>query len=215
MNTKSESLKNLVRFYAFLFVVWGFYRFLFQFPDPLEELVAKPIVWLLPMIYFARKEKLKLSDLGFTSKNFFHVVYFVIFLGFLFGIAAMIVNYLKYGSLNLNANIGQEAFTTSLLLSFATAFSEEVAFRGYIFGRSLVFLKDEIKANLLTSVGWTLIHLPVAIFDWNLSITDTAIYLFLVFTFSLGTTFVYSKTKNIIAPILLHVMWQWPIILFR
>jgi membrane protease YdiL (CAAX protease family) len=36
-----------------------------------------------------------------------------------------------------------------------------------------------------------------------------------IFLFSIGTTFVFLRTKNIIAPILLHVLWQWPIILFR
>lgn len=216
MNTsKVKTMKNVLSFYAFLFVVWGFYRFLFQFPAPLEEIIFKPIVWLLPLIYFYKKEKLKLSDLGFSFKNIFHVIYFVIFLGFLFTLAAMLVNYLKYGSLNFNANIGEMTFISSLALSFLTAFSEEVTFRGYIFGRVWSFMQDEWKANLVTSIGWTLIHIPVAIFDWNLGLTDSLIFLAIIFAFSFGTTFVYAKTKNIAAPILLHVLWQWPIILFR
>lgn len=215
MKKQSETIKNVIKFYAFLFVAWGFYRMLFQFPDPLEELISKPLVWLLPLAYFYRKEKLKLPDLGFTFDNLFHVIYFVIFLGFLFGLAAMIVNYLKYGGLNFNANIGEMTLISSVLLSFATAFSEEVAFRGYIFGRVWNFLKDEWKANLITSIGWCGIHLPIAIFDWKLNLPELAVFLILNFAFSFGATFVYAKTKNIAAPILLHVMWQWPIILFR
>jgi hypothetical protein len=38
-------------------VFWGCYRFLFKFPDELEELVIKPILWLLPIAYFLKKKR--------------------------------------------------------------------------------------------------------------------------------------------------------------
>jgi len=40
-------------------------------------------------------------------------------------------------------------------------------------------------------------------------------YLFLVFVFGLGASFVFSRTGNLASSILLHVFWSWPIILFR
>ena len=55
--TKTSIVKNVTIYVAYLIVVWAFYRFLFKFPDDVEEFIIKPIVWLVPLIYFVRKEK--------------------------------------------------------------------------------------------------------------------------------------------------------------
>lgn len=215
MKKKERSLKIIIAFYAYLFVVWGFYRLLFQFPDPLEELIFKPIVWLVPLFFILKSQNIKLSEIGFKFGNFFHVIYFSLFLGFLFSLAALLVNYLKYGELIFLANLGEGGLIGSIGLSFVTATVEEIPFRGFIFGQTNKILGHEWKANIITSFGWAAIHLPIAIFDWKLSFVPVLIYLCIIFTFSIGASYVFARTKNIMAPILLHVFWQWPIILFR
>ncbi|OGM32439.1 hypothetical protein A2803_03115 [Candidatus Woesebacteria bacterium RIFCSPHIGHO2_01_FULL_44_21] len=196
-------------------MVWGFYRLLFQAPVPLEELLVKPIIWLVPLFFLIKSEKLTLSSIGVVFNNFFKVVYSVLSLGFVFSLFALLVNYLKYGELNFAANIGEVTFTGALLLSFITAITEEVTFRGYLLTRLMGSIKSERTVTLVISVGWALIHLPIAILDWRLEPGSLLIYTIVVFLFSVGTTFVFLRTKNIAAPILLHVLWQWPIILFR
>ena len=207
--------RHAVGFFAYLFVVWGFYRLLFQAPEPLEELIVKPLVWIVPTYYLLKKEKENLKSIGFQFENFFGVVYFVLMLGFIFSAFAFVVNYLKYDGFNFAANIGQTGFVWALVLSFFTAISEEVAFRGFIFTRLNKVIKNQWSANLIASIGWTMIHLPIALFDWKLPVMSLVVYILMVFTFSFGATFVFIRTKNIVAPILLHVLWQWPIILFR
>ena len=207
--------KHSVSFFAYLFVVWGFYRLLFQFPEPLEELIVKPIVWLVPLYILVKREKLNLNSLGIQFSNLFSVIYFVLALGFVFSLFGFLVNYLKYSGINFSAYIGQAGFAGSLLLSFFTATSEEIAFRGYIFTRFLKYVKNEWQANIVTSIGWSMIHLPIAIFDWRLEPGALLIYMLMAFSYSIGVTFVFIRSKSIVAPILLHVLWQWPIILFR
>lgn len=214
--TKLINFKRAVYLAVYLLIVWGFYRFLFQLPEELEETIIKPIVWLLPVIYFVRLERRGLDSIGLTLKNLFPAVYYALGLGLIFVLEAMVVNYLKYGGqFNLNANIGQLPFITALALSFVTAFSEEITFRGYIFTRVWNFIKNELSANLLTSVFWALIHVPITIFVWKLDFSASLIYLALTTIFGIGSAFVYARTKNILSSILLHVLWQWPIILFR
>lgn len=207
--------KHAIAFYAYLLVVWGFYRLLFQAPEPYDELILKPVVWLVPLYFLVKKEKASLKSIGITFKNFFPVVYFVLALGFVFSILALVVNFLKYGGANFAANIGDMSLFAALGVSLVTAVSEELSFRGYILTRILPGMDSEWSANIITSIGWTLIHLPIAIFDWRLSLFPVIIYTAVVFLFSVGTTFVYLRTKNIVAPVLLHLLWQWPIILFR
>ena len=211
-----KSFKYAVYLSVYLLIVWGFYRFLFQLPETIEELFIKPVVWLVPVFYLLKKEKENISSLGITLKNLFPAVYYALGLGAFFVIEALIINFVKYGGkFNLGANLGELPFLTSLGLSFATAISEELTFRGYVFTRIWRFLGNELYANLVTSLFWALIHVPITFFVWKLDLSASLIYLFLTTLFGIGSAFVYARTKNILSPILLHVLWQWPIILFR
>ena len=75
MPKKEVILKHLTIYSAYLITVWCFYRFLFKFPDEVEELVIKPIIWLLPVFYIVGREKTKLDSLGITFKNLFPSIY--------------------------------------------------------------------------------------------------------------------------------------------
>lgn len=211
-----KSFKYAVYLSVYLLIVWGFYRFLFELPETIEELFIKPVVWLVPVFYLLWKEKEGISSLGITLKNLFPAVYYALGLGAFFVMEALVINFVKYGGkFNLGANLGELPFLTSLGLSFATAISEELTFRGYVFTRIWRFLGNEIYANLVTSLFWALIHVPITFFVWKLDLSAALIYLFLTTLFGIGSAFVYARTKNILSPILLHVLWQWPIILFR
>lgn len=213
--TKTSIVKNVTIYIAYLVVVWAFYRFLFKFPDDVEEFIIKPIVWLVPLIYFVRKEKETINSLGITLKNLFPSIYLSLGLGSVFVIEGLISNYLKYGQLNFAANIGSLPLMTSLGLSFATAFSEETAFRGYIYSRLTMVFRGELVANLIQTLAWTAIHIPIAFFIWDYTVPQAAVYLAITAIFGLGSAFIFSRTKNIFGSILLHVLWEWPIILFR
>lgn len=218
--TKNRSLqttfvKHATVLAACLLIVWGFYRFLFKLPDEVEVLFIKPIVWLIPVFYLVKKEKLGLSSVGITSKNLFPSIYLALALGIVFAIEGVIINFIKYDGVNFAANVGQRTLLVALGLSFATSVSEEIAFRGYLFNRVWHALGSEWTANLLTSLIWGLVHVPIAILWWNLSLVGILGYFLLMVTFGVGSAFVFAKTKNVTSSILLHVLWSWPIILFR
>ncbi|OGM08053.1 hypothetical protein A2W13_02870 [Candidatus Woesebacteria bacterium RBG_16_36_11] len=212
---KTETLKHATILSAYLLVIWGLYRFLFKLPDEIEEVIIKPILWLIPTFYLVRMEGLGISSLGITLKKIFPTIYLSIGLGILFLVEALLINYSKYGNFSFGANIGQKSFLISIALSFATAISEEITFRGYIFTRVWNALGSEWTANFLTTAVWTLIHIPVTFFILKLDMGSGVIYLFLTTIFGLGSTFIFARTKNITSSILLHVLWEWPIILFR
>ncbi len=213
---KLSKLKNSIFLFSFLFIVWGFYRLLFQLPEEIEELVIKPVIWLGPTFYLVFvREKQKLSSLGVTAKNLFPAIYFALALGILFALEAVVINFVKYGGFNFGANIGDKPLLISLLLSFATAISEEISFRGYIFNRIWQVTGKEWASNLITSLAWALIHLPVTFFVLNLGMAAAMTSFFLTFLFGLGSAFVFARTKNVASSIFLHVLWEWPIILFR
>jgi membrane protease YdiL (CAAX protease family) len=213
--TKTSLIKDVTIYATYLIIVWAFYRFLFQLPDNIEELVVKPVIWLLPLVYFLYKEKEGLSSLGITLKNLFPAIYLSLGLGSVFVIEGLLTNYLKYGHLNFGANIGNLPLMSSLGLSFATAFSEETAFRGYIYSRLSGVFTGAWVANIIQAALWTGIHIPIAFFVWNYTLPQGVIYLSITALFGLGSAFIFGRTKNVFGSIFLHVLWEWPIILFR
>ena len=215
MPKKEVLLKNATIYVTYLLIVWCFYRFLFKLPDNIEELIVKPVIWLVPIFFLLKREKLGLSSIGITLKNLFPAIYLSLGLGALFVMEALIVNFLKYGGFNFGANVGSAPFTATLGLSFATAVSEETAFRGYLFSRVTIALKNEWLANILTGIAWTAIHVPIAFLVWNLSLPAGMVYLFITAVFGLGSAFLFARTGNLASSVLLHVLWEWPIILFR
>ncbi len=208
-------IKNATIYSVYLLIIWTFYRFLFPLPDGVGELIVKPVIWLLPAFYLMRKEGLNLSSLGFTFKNLFPAVYLSLGLGSIFVLEGIFANFLKYGRFNFGANVGSMPLIFSLGLSFATAFSEETAFRGYIFSRLAISLKNEWAANIAQATIWTAIHAPIVFFVWNYTLPQAILYLFLTLVFGLGSAFIFARTKNVWGSILLNVLWAWPIVLFR
>ena len=104
-------------------------------------------------------------------------------LGTLFAFEGFYINYFKGAGASALGNITPLALYFSLALSFITGVSEEIAFRGFIFNRLSFILKNEWYANIISSLGWTIIHLPQVIFDWHLSLYQGSVYLFLIFLY--------------------------------
>jgi membrane protease YdiL (CAAX protease family) len=216
MSSKIE-LKRVTLLYTFILLVWGFYRYLFRLPEEIEELVLKPIIWLAPVIFLLWREKKGLDSVGWSVKNLFKSLYLGVGLGMLFALEGLLTHWLKYQSFSF-VNLQYQSFSLLLMamgLSLATAISEETAFRGYLFNRLWQILKSEWAANLISSFGWALVHLPITYFVLHYNFEQMVTYLVLIFIFGVASALVFARTKTITASILLHVFWAWPIILFR
>jgi len=215
MKKKSAVLKNSLILFLYLLIIWGFYRSLFHLPEEIEEVIVKPILWLFPVFYLVRREGKSLKSLGLTRKNLFPAIALSLALGIVFVVEGLILNYVKYQGFNFGANIGDKPLFLAIAISFVTAFVEEVTFRGYIFTRLWQGFKNEFFANFVTSAAWVIIHIPITVFVLKLDFSQTLVFLGLAGVFSLGTSFIFARTKNIFSSVFLHVLWQWPIILFR
>lgn len=213
--SKTALLKHTTLLFTYLFLVWGCYRLIIKLPDEVEEVIIKPALWIIPVLYLRKIEKAKLESIGITMKNLFPSIYMSLILGSIFVVVALVTNLFKYGQFNFGANLGSTSIFPSLGLSFMTAISEEIVFRGYIFTRLLQALGEEWKANFVTTIAWTLIHVPIVIFVNKLDPVSAIIYLLLTFIFGIGSAYLYGQTKNISSSIFLHVLWEWPIKLFR
>jgi len=212
------SLKHVFALFSFIFIVWSFYRYLPQIlPLWAEELILKPLVWLLPAFWLVRRvEQQPLSSLGLTKKRLSPSIYWGIGLGLVFALEGFLTNIVKYKGLNLiSLGYSSATFLGLLAISLVTAFTEETVFRGYLFHRLWQIWQKEWLANIVSSFLFVLIHLPIGVFVLGYNPMVMLAYLFFVFIFAFGSAFVFGRTQNLLASILLHVFWSWPIVLFR
>ncbi len=218
LSQRKPSFKHVLALFSFIFVIWAVYRY---FPGILpswaEEIILKPVVWLLPTIWLVTSvEKEKLVSLGLTKKNLLHSIYWGIGLGFIFAFEGLLAHIIKHGGLKLvSLNYSNLEFLWVLVVSFISAFCEETVFRGYIFNRLRRIWKSELPANLISSLLFTIIYLPVVIFVLSYQPSAILAYLIFVFIFGMSSAFVFARTGNLVTSILLHVFWSWPIVLFR
>lgn len=214
--SKEFKAKDAILLFSFILVVWGFYRLLFQLPEEVEELLLKPVVWLVPTALLIRKEGVGLESIGITKNNLGKSLLLSVLLGTSFVLVGLFVNSIKYSRVSIEGiNVFPDSLLPVFLLSLVTASVEELTFRGYLYTRAESIIGNELSANLATTVGWVIIHIPIAVFVWKLAMAQLAVYLFLVFIFGFGSGFVFARTRNITSSVLLHVFWSWPIILFR
>lgn len=211
-----QTKKRVFGVFVLVFLVWSFYRAFFVLPEWLEELILKPIAFLLPVFWLVKKEKEDFSSLGFSTKNLFRNIYFGLGLGMAFALLGVLTNYLKYGGISF-ATFGLTGASLLWLMSlaFATAFSEEVLFRGYIFTRLLKTWKNELTTGIVSAFLFSLIHLPIALFVWHYTLSMLFIQGFLTFLLGFGNAFLMAKTGTIVAPIINHTLWGLTVFLFR
>ena len=216
MAVLAKGLKTSLVYFLYLIIIWSLYRVSgITLPQEFDEFVVKPVVWIGPILFILYKEKKGLGSLGFTPKNLYPGVYLALILGLIFAVEAFVINYLKYGGVDLSANLGGRPFLYVILISLVTALSEEVAFRGFLFARMLAAFKNEILATLIVSVFWVMVHIPATFALLGYDIQDAMSYLLLALFYSIGACFIYARTKNIFSSILLFVLWEATIILFR
>jgi len=222
------ALHDLLRFYTYLLVVWGFYRVLFRFPGWVEELILKPIVFLLPVLTlvahekknitnpFAGKLKVNWASLGIRWKNLFAALAYGLSLGVFYLFVGRMGQFFRFGGVVSNP-YGSQLINPVLVLvlALATSVSEEVVFMGYLLPRFQKIWKDEWRSATVIAVLFAVLHLPVLIFSYRFPISLVLGQFLLTFILGFGNSVLMLRLKNVAAPIMSHWLWGMAVLLFR
>ncbi len=212
-----DIVESTYRVWGWIVLAWALYRYFFRLPEWVDEFIFKPMVFVLPVLWFVKyREKRSFSTLGLTTKNLFPSIYIGLGFGFVFALEGLAANAIKYGKLEIVpiAAFEQYGMGMLLLLSAATAFSEELLSRGFVFSRFLEGKKGLIYATLLSTLMFVVLHIPILAFA--LKLEGTALIMFFITDFVLGfaNALLLYNTGSLIAPILVHVFWNMTVALF-
>ena len=215
MKKQLSPIQKMLNAWAVSMIIWSLYRAYLgtSMPIWIDELIAKPLVFLVPIYYYITQIEKQdfLKGVDFTFKNIKKHIVFGLLIGGVFFTTGMVVQYLKTGSLGLLP------ITTMLyfaIIALASSFSEEILSRGFILKRLYEDSGSMISSVFIASFLFFFLHIPILFTNPNIygftliqvMITD----LLLSFTVSL----LYLQRKHIIVPILLHAFYNLSIYLF-
>ncbi len=214
---KKINLEMILSVWGWIGLVWFLYRRYLVLPEWADEFIFKPLVFVVPVIWFVRKiEKRPLISIGLTFKNFFNNLYLGIGFGFIFALEGLFVNIIKHGDFRYNpiAAVNQYGLIWLLILSLATSISEEILSRGFIFSRIYEKRKQLFFAAFVSTLLFVMLHIPILI--TSLKFTGIILVLFFVTDFILGfaNALLFYNTGSLVAPILIHLFWNMTVALY-
>lgn len=212
---KKKAFQILI-IWGLITLLWGIYRFFFQFPECVDELIFKPLIFLSLVGWFVKfKEKRGVRSLGLIKIGLRSLL-IGLGLGVLFSLEGVLSSYFKNKELFFNPKgLSTEGLLLMGFLSLLTGFSEEILYRGFLMNRFWKFYGNEFLANFLSSVLFVLSHLPIAILVLDYAGRDLFGYLLLIFVLGVADGFVFGRTKNTLAPTISHALWNWSVFLVR
>lgn len=213
----ASSLEPMYQLWGWIVIVWALYRYFFHLPEWADEFIFKPLVFIFPVIWYVRtREKRHLESIGITTKNIFTSIYIGLGIGFLFAIEGIVSNVLKYGRVELLPNTAFEQFGIGmmLLLSIATAVSEEVLSRGFVFSRLLENTKSLSYSVFMSSVMFVFLHIPILVTGLKLHGVTLVLFFITDIVLAIANSLLFYKTRSLVAPILVHLFWNMTVALY-
>lgn len=214
---KSVSTEPVFQVWGWILLFWSLYRYFIHLPEAFDELFFKPLVFVLPVLWYVlRYEKRTLASLGIHAKNFGLSLGAGLLFGCMFIAEGMIANYMKFGTITITPiqAVSIYGIPGIFLLSLATAFSEELLNRGFLFQRLHEKTKNVSYATFMSTILFVLLHVPILL--TTLKLQGVMLVLFFMTNLILGLTnsLLMYNTRSLVAPILVHVFWNMTVALF-
>jgi len=214
VKTTHTSTEWIFQFWAWQLLFWALYRYFFAFPEWIDEFIFKPLVFVLPVFWYVMvKERRPLASIGLTKNNSINQVVLGLGIGCLLLGEGIFMNYLKHGNAVVLPSM-QSDIVFVLLLSLATAFTEEVLSRGFYFSRLFEMTKRLWYSIGLSTALFMAFHIPILVTSLKFQGITLVLFFWTTLIISIANAFAYHQTKSLVVPILLHFFWNITVLFF-
>ncbi len=214
--SSSGSLEPIYQTWAWVLLLWSLYRYFLRLPEWFDEFVAKPIVFIGPVLWYLKnKEQRTIESIGVTGKNVFNSIYIGLGFGMVFAMEGIAAHAIKYGKLDVSPIAAFKEYGFFLILiSLATAISEEVLSRGFVFGRIYEKTKNLPYSAFMGSILFILLHVPILVTSNHLTGMTLVLFFVTDFVLAFANSMLYATTGSLVAPILVHIFWNMTVALY-
>ncbi len=181
-------MKKILLYVLYLLVVWGGFRYFFNFPGAIEELWIKPVIWLIPLFWwniYLKKERVLFFEGGAVKS---------LLMGGFVGMFYWLIVRQSASLPSMNLDL--------LGVALATSIVEELAFSGFVLG--YLQKKGAFSKNMLVFVLGGLValsRLPILLFDYKLPFAQIMYVCLFVFAASMINGLIRLKSGNVIGSI--------------
>ncbi len=211
---KIKKLHLILSVWLVSFVFWFVYRYFIHTSEWIDEIIFKPLIFITPvLVYLKHKEHVSFDKLGLRLVPLNKLFGWGFGLGSVLVLESLIIDVTKNKHLNVEF-FSATAVATNLFISLATAFSEEILYRGFLMQQFTKWLKNIYAANCISALLFCIGHVPIGIFVLHFSTWELISYLLLVFILGVFDGYVYQKTNTVYSPIIVHTLWNFSNTLF-
>ena len=196
--------------YFLIFFLWAGYRIFFRLPEWFDEFVAKPILWLGPLLYI-RKNSLHVGTFErLNEMNVSRNILFGLFVGILYFFTYTLFSYFKFGPPALNPDhLSFGGIILQGAIALCTGCIEEIVFRKYLLEKIILICDDRYIANSISTILFVLIHLPLILFVYMYSLPMTVSYLAVLAISGFIYGAVYLRKRSAISSTFTHAAWNF------
>lgn len=217
MKSKVTPTQKALNLWAIILIIWAVYRAKLKLPEWFDEFIAKPAVFILPVLYYIKKFEKKdfTSALYLKTKKIGSDILLSVGIGGFFLVSAILANLLKSGKVDFFARFSDpQTLLLVIALALATGISEEILSRGFVLKRLYEESKNAYTASFFASILFFFLHVPMLFA--NLKINGNLLLLFMAtdLILSLINSFIFLERKSLLVPILIHAFYNLSIILF-
>jgi len=203
-----------------IFLAWALFRAYTSLPEWIDEYLAKPVIFVLPVFLIVIfREKKTVCTLGLcpSGKDFFLDLFIGVCIGIVFALEGLFSNYLKYGQFNfmpLTALREAGGITAFLALNIVSASWEEILGRGYLFQRLYLATGILWRAAFTSSFLFFLLHVPIIFTRLHLRGVPFLVYVMTTVLLGVTNCYLLAWRKQLTLPILVHAFWNMTVALY-
>ena len=217
MKSKVTATQRALNLWAVILIIWSVYRAKFRLPEWLDEFIAKPLVFILPVYYYIRKieKKTFFKSINLSFKFPASDILISIAVGLIFSFSAVLANTIKFKSLVLfQRSLSLQEISVMIALALATGISEEILSRGFILKRLYEESKNIYTSSFFASVLFFFLHVPILFTNHKLTGDLLLLFMGTDLMLSLVNSFMFLDREDLFVPIFIHAFYNLSIILF-
>ena len=208
---KSESTisQKVLNVWAISLILWSFYRFTFTTSQPVwvDEFIAKPLLFLLPLFWYVTKSEKQpfLKGIGVEAKHIWTNIFMGVGVGGLFLLLAFLVRFLKGGTLpHLVLSTSSLVWVLAMVAAGTT---EQVLSTGFVFKRLHEESKKIIQPVITSAFLFFFLHIPVLLGTAKIIPSVVIQTMALNIVLSVITSVLYLLRKSTIPAIVAHLLF--------
>lgn len=212
-DNKVTPTQKALNLWAVILITWAIYRTYFKLPEWFDEFIAKPLVFVSPIIFYIRSvEKKEIFSALFIKRDWKSFVkeFFISFgVGLVLLLTALISVYLRYKKVGLFGHfpsVGQ--FGIIFLTALATGITEEILSRGFVLKRLYEESKNAYSSAFFASILFFFLHVPILFTNNRINGSMLLMFMATDLLLSMVNGLIMIQRKSLTVPILIHTFYN-------